>query len=171
MKIRLSARSYYGGIGVDPSFIKKLQTIAGMTFDVETEHLFEDQYNITVLREQLSGVSAKKLWSHDAGKNGMRIMDSEVEEVIDDVRPFAGKCEFCWKIFLNGAVEPFLIGALCDRCGHIIERMKVRRPKDRGRLQQGTPEIWGRGPAGGSTPRPRSRSGTVSGVLDPASDV
>lgn len=58
-----------------------LEAIAGRVIEVETDYLFKDQFNTV----PIEGVSS----------NGMRIMASSVEEVIDDEREYMLKCAYC----------------------------------------------------------------------------
>ena len=58
-----------------------LEAIAGRVIEVETDHLFKDQFNTV----PIEGVS----------ESGMRIMESSVEEVIDDEREYMLKCAYC----------------------------------------------------------------------------
>jgi hypothetical protein len=52
-----------------------------MTLEVDTEYLFSDQYNTV----PIPGIS----------ENGLRLMDEDITEVIDDARTGKGKCNWC----------------------------------------------------------------------------
>jgi hypothetical protein len=54
-----------------------LSLISGLLVTVETDHLFDDQYNIV--------------------EENLRVFDYMVERVIDDERPYHGKCAWCGK--------------------------------------------------------------------------
>jgi len=58
-----------------------MRSIQGTTIEVETNHLFKDQYNTV----PLPGVS----------ENGLRVLDYIVDGVIDDDRIGRGKCSWC----------------------------------------------------------------------------
>ena len=96
----------YGG-GMSPEarqFGDMITAIQGMTIDVETRYLWDDQFNTA----PIEGVS----------KNGLRILDlkgeeSLIEEVIDDVRPSRAKCGTCGH-YLR---EEDLIADPCWWCG------------------------------------------------------
>lgn len=101
IKIRDNASEIYWNsvfaMGLSPGsneikFRNKLKLIDGKTVDVETEHLFEDQYNI------------------EGGTNGLRIMGKYVEYVIDDIRQTIGKCPYC------GNQTPNKIEGFCEAC-------------------------------------------------------
>ena len=85
-------------------FADKITAIQGMTIDVETRYLWDNQFNTA----PIEGVS----------KNGLRILDfkedkSIIEEVIDDVRPSRPKCGSCGH-YLR---EDDLLGDPCWWCG------------------------------------------------------
>lgn len=73
---------------------KQLEKIQGMTLEVETEFLFKDQFNTG----PIEGVSDQ----------GMRIMIGSVAEVIDDIRPYKMRCNWCGKVSN--------LGVLCAHC-------------------------------------------------------
>lgn len=56
-------------------YLESLSKIAGTTVDVETDHLFQDQYNIV--------------------QENLRVFDKVVEEVIDDARTGRARCNYC----------------------------------------------------------------------------
>jgi hypothetical protein len=87
-----------------PGWLKILEAIGGLTLEVETEHLFGDQYN-TKVPEHLKGDL----------ENGVRVMDDMIVEVIDDVRPDAGQCDYCGLTVLNAKPDG-LIGKECPKC-------------------------------------------------------
>ena len=68
-------------------FADKITAIQGMTIEVETKHLWDDQFNTA----PIEGIS----------ENGLRILDfkgekSIIEEIINDVRPSRLKCPLCF---------------------------------------------------------------------------
>lgn len=88
MKIRISSRAeniYMASLGmrrpVNWEWKEKMKQIQGMTLEVETDHLFLDQYNTG----PIPGVSDQ----------GLRVMAHVVTAVIDDVRPGLQKCGWC----------------------------------------------------------------------------
>ena len=75
--------------------------LAGKIFEVDTEFLFQDQYNVI--------------------GSDIRIMDYMVEEVINDKRPLYYKCHYCGYM---GDKELFLKEKACPKCkrsGYIID--------------------------------------------------
>jgi rRNA maturation endonuclease Nob1 len=100
MKIRISkdARSIYLGqsqILTTWEWAKTMEKIAGMTLEVETDHLFKDQYNTT----PIPGIS----------ETGLRVMQNVVEEVIDDERLGKARCHWCGR---TGPAQ-----GVCMTCG------------------------------------------------------
>lgn len=75
---------------------RMLEQVQGMTLEVETEYLFKDQFNTG----PIPGVS----------EHGMRIMESVVEEVIDDERPGKARCQWCGKTSMT-----------TDKCSHCVK--------------------------------------------------
>lgn len=65
-----------------PEWEKMLKNIEGLWLEVETEHLFRDQFNTA----PIPGVS----------ENGMRIMIGDVSEIEDDIRADVIKCRWCY---------------------------------------------------------------------------
>lgn len=63
-----------------------LKAIEGKEIEVETEYLFKNQFNTV----PIPGVS----------EQGMRIMETDVEKVIDDERPGKARCNWCGKTVL-----------------------------------------------------------------------
>lgn len=104
IRIRVGVHTY--GLSSYREMVKKL---AGKLVEVETDFLFVDQYNTVPVK----GVSA----------SGLRVMQIDVEEVIQDQRPDAGRCEGCHRILLH-AVSRRLVGSLCRICGHQYGYMK-----------------------------------------------
>ncbi|MBU0847022.1 hypothetical protein KKH23_07500 [Patescibacteria group bacterium] len=86
-------KNYYKGLSpqavmlsVTREFADKITAIQGMTIDVETKYLWDDQFNTV----PIPGVS----------ESGLRILDfddetSIIEEVIDDARTTRQKCPKC----------------------------------------------------------------------------
>jgi len=67
-------------------YADKITAIQGMTIEVETRYLWDDQFNTV----PIEGIS----------KLGLRILDfkgekSIIEEIIDDERPLRPKCKKC----------------------------------------------------------------------------
>lgn len=80
-------------VGITNSTIKEAyEEIAGTWVDVETEHLFNNQYNVTTP----SGL-------------GLRVMQKYVEEVENDVRHGKMKCSYCYHVSL--------VSDQCEKCG------------------------------------------------------
>ena len=80
---------------LDQRYFEMLEAVDGQALEVETEHLFEDQYNTA----PITGVS----------DNGLRVMDYLVEEVIDDARIGKMKCNYC-----GTSAE---VAVSCPKCG------------------------------------------------------
>jgi len=59
-----------------------LKAIQGQWVEIETDHLFADQFNTV----PIPGVS----------ENGMRLMVEDVEEIEDDARIGVIKCSYCF---------------------------------------------------------------------------
>ena len=76
-----------------------LEAIAGRVIEVETDHLFKDQFNTV----PIEGVSS----------NGMRIMASSVDEVIDDEREYSLRCTYCGQVSEVSYVDSLR----CPHCG------------------------------------------------------
>ncbi len=89
IKIRRNAADIYrnentdlSGVYIgDPVWEDRLQKISGKTLEVDTETLFKYEFNT----KPIKGVS----------KEGIRIPEEYVEEVIDDVRKGKAYCELC----------------------------------------------------------------------------
>lgn len=79
-----------------PEWAEMLRKVEGKWLDVETEHLFRDQFNTA----PIPGVSA----------NGMRIMLESVEAIEDDIRADVVKCGWCYGYDHDGDGK-------CDKCG------------------------------------------------------
>lgn len=79
-----------------PEWEKMLRAVEGRWLEVETEHLFRDQFNTV----PIPGVS----------DNGMRLMIEDVEAIEDDVRDGVIKCRWCF------GYDHDKDGA-CDKCG------------------------------------------------------
>lgn len=77
IRIKKSAYKYCFGNSQGTAEMKKfLEENAGKLVQVETEHLFNNQYNT----------------------DRFRIMDSQVEEVVNDAREGKGRCKYCGAI-------------------------------------------------------------------------
>lgn len=72
---------------INQNWIKVLRKVQGKTLEVETEYLFKDQFN------------TKKY----------RIMEDMVEKIINDVREWYQRCDYCG---INVRIEE----SVCPRC-------------------------------------------------------
>lgn len=79
-----------------PEWYEMLKKVEGTWLDVETKHLFSDQFNTA----PIPGVS----------ENGMRIMQADVVEIQDDERIGVSKCSWCFGDDRNGKGK-------CGKCG------------------------------------------------------
>lgn len=101
MKIRINKAAkliYVNSVfpsAVNWEWAELMAKVAGMTLEVETEHLFKDQYSTV----PIPGISEK----------GLRIMQNVVEEVIDDERPGKARCRWCGR---TGPAQ-----GVCMTCG------------------------------------------------------
>lgn len=77
-------------------FYNILKNIQGKWLEVETEHLFSDQFNTAPIQ--------------DVSENGVRIMMEDVVEIKDDVRDGVVKCRWCYGYDKNN-------DGACDKCG------------------------------------------------------
>ncbi len=100
IKIRKDARQAYvshrSSIPFNSKWADLMDKIAGNTYDVETEYLFVDQFNIGKV---------------EGSDLGLRIMNYLVEEVIDDIRPIMQRCNWC------GKTSPRKLSS-CPHCNH-----------------------------------------------------
>ena len=98
--IKKNAASLYASSANDhiynSEWLSKLKAIEGKIIEVETKHLFKDQYNTVTI----PGVS----------EQGMRIMDQSVEEVIGNVRIGKAKCRYCFNVIDSEET-------VCSSCG------------------------------------------------------
>jgi rRNA maturation endonuclease Nob1 len=78
------------------AFADKLRMVQGQWLDVDTEHLFSDQFNTVAVE----GVS----------ENGLRVMQSDVVAIVNDVRNNVVKCQWCYGYDTDNDGK-------CDRCG------------------------------------------------------
>jgi len=78
------------------AFADKLRMVQGQWLDVDTEHLFSDQFNTVAVE----GVS----------ENGLRVMQSDVVAIVNDVRNNVVKCQWCCGYDTDNDGK-------CDRCG------------------------------------------------------
>jgi hypothetical protein len=91
-----------------------LRKIGGLTLEVETQHLFSDQFNTG----PIPGIS----------EPGIRAMADMVLEVIGDVRPTAAKCDWCGVCYLE--VSDRRIGEICPACNQGgIYRLSSLKPR------------------------------------------
>lgn len=79
-----------------PEWEAMLKKIEGQWIEVETEHLFRDQFNTV----PIPGVS----------EQGMRLMIEDVEEIEGDVRQGVVKCNWCYGYDRDKDGK-------CDKCG------------------------------------------------------
>ncbi len=79
-----------------PEFAETLRKVEGQWLEVETEHLFRDQFNTA----PVPGVSP----------SGLRLMIEDVEAIEDDVRQGVIKCNWCYGYDRDGDDK-------CDQCG------------------------------------------------------
>jgi len=80
----------------NPEWATMLRAVEGTWLEVETEHLFSDQFNTA----PVEGVS----------ESGMRIMLEDIDEIEDDVRQGVVKCQWCFGYDHDGDGK-------CDKCG------------------------------------------------------
>jgi len=83
-----------------PEWEKMLEAIEGQWLEVETEHLFRDQFNTA----PIPGIS----------ENGMRIMIEDISEIEDDIRGDVIKCHWC-----GGYADGSGKCGKCDRTDHL----------------------------------------------------
>lgn len=86
-------------------FSKMLEKVQGQWLEVETDHLFNDQFNTA----PIEGVTAL----------GLRVMHSDVVAIEGDIRHGIKKCYWCYGYDRTGA-------GVCDKCGkpECLEPMK-----------------------------------------------
>jgi len=86
-----------------------LDAVAGKWIDVETDHLFKDQFNTP----PIPGVT----------ENGLRVMLSEVAEIKDDIREGVVKFSWCFGYDHNHDGH-------CDTCGRsdYLEPLRACKP-------------------------------------------
>jgi hypothetical protein len=97
----------------NPEWVKKLQAIEETWVEVETDHLFRDQFNTV----PIPGVS----------ENGLRLMVEDIDAIEDDVRQGVVKCLWC------GGYDHDHDGK-CDKCGkeEYLEPLNPISPVQRG---------------------------------------
>jgi len=98
IRIREDAELYYYEENrgkVNHKWAEIIAAIEGQILEVDTEYLFKDQFNT----KPIPGIS----------KNGLRIMEAYVTEVIDDERPGKARCNWCGKTSTNTET--------CQHCG------------------------------------------------------
>lgn len=131
MKIIISekARSIYASevnLGKTGFWNQKWATIltlvAGLTLEVETRHLFRNQFNTAPLDVNTPGLQSNiekfmaEYGDTEYNRNlidealrgicvsGLRIMESSVSEVIDDERPGKARCNWCGQTSLDTGI-------------------------------------------------------------------
>jgi hypothetical protein len=82
-----------------PDYAASLRKIEGTIVDVETDHLFEDQYNIV--------------------QENLRVFDYAVESIIDDARIGRQHCQYCGKHSAINEKTPNMSSDACPKCGTI----------------------------------------------------
>lgn len=80
----------------NPKWVETLKQVEGQWLEVETEHLFGDQFNTV----PIPGVS----------DNGLRLMVQDISEIEDDVREGVIKCRWCYGYDHDN-------DGMCDKCG------------------------------------------------------
>lgn len=98
IKIKKNASMIYirnESMTVNWIWAEMLEQIEGKFVEVETEYLFKDQFNTVPIPK--------------VSESGMRIMESSVELVIDDIRPQKMSCHWCDKVSDKGLS--------CEHCG------------------------------------------------------
>jgi len=135
MKIVISkdaAKIYSGTVGtqghINWPWYYCLVAVAGETLEVETNHLFDDQFNAAGWNDDKIKYGIEKIIKHKAGGSlfpneekeirqglgmGLRIRGNQVSRVINDVRPFYLKCRWCGKM---SSVTEFRVGERCPIC-------------------------------------------------------
>jgi hypothetical protein len=78
------------------AFADKLRMIQGQWLEVDTTHLFSDQFNTVAIE----GVT----------EHGLRVMQSDVIAIENDVRNNVVKCQWCYGYDTDNDGK-------CDRCG------------------------------------------------------
>jgi hypothetical protein len=84
------------GMAHSPEWADTLKQVEGQWLEVETEHLFENQFNTV----PIPGVS----------DNGLRLFVEDISEIKDDVREGVVKCRGCLGYDRDGDGK-------CDSCG------------------------------------------------------
>lgn len=85
-----------------------LNKVRGRALKVETEHLFCDQFNTVPIRR--------------VSESGLRVMEEDVEKVIDDMRIGRSRCHWCGNHFRSGVMW-------CPHCGkHEYIKPLIRKP-------------------------------------------
>lgn len=92
------------------NFYQILKKIQGTWVEVETEHLFSDQFNCA----PIDGVT----------ELGVRIMIEDVVEIENDVREGVVKCQWCFGYDKDK-------DSICDRCGksEYLYNLTAKKPK------------------------------------------
>ncbi len=93
---RQRARIVCGESPWSPEFEAMMRAVEGEWLDVETDHLFRDQFNTTPIPE--------------VSENGLRIMARDVIEIEGDVRGGVWKCGYCYGYSRDG-------DGACEKCG------------------------------------------------------
>lgn len=100
VKVKDNAKDYYVSRTahnhqfVNWEWADVLEKVQGWTLEVETKFLFKDQFNTA----PIPGIS----------EQGLRLMASDVSEVIDDIRPGKSICRWC---------HHWTATQTCENCG------------------------------------------------------
>lgn len=82
--------------GLNKGWANAVKAVEGMWVEIETDYLFEDQFNTVPIPHS---------------SNGVRLMAADVMAVEDDVRPFYKRCTWCGR----PVPRDYLF---CLHCGH-----------------------------------------------------
>ena len=74
----------------------------GLTVEIDTTHLFNDQYNLYP----------------DSDGRAERIFDGQIVRIIDDARPGMGRCRYCGKMIRRGEEEDHFRAEESRPCEH-----------------------------------------------------
>lgn len=90
-------------------YYQKLMSVQGQWLDVDTKHLFDNQFNTTPIE--------------NVSVNGLRIMIEDVVEIENDIRDGVVKCRWCFGYDWDN-------DSACDTCGRseYLENIKAVKP-------------------------------------------
>lgn len=110
VKIRVGAADRVTGGGQASSVMRRgLLHIEGLWVEVETDFLFVDQFNLV----PTFGTA-----------NGLRVMETEISDIINDMRPERKRCGWCGNNEPNEAY-------VCTKCGRVEFESVSRRGRRR----------------------------------------